>query len=77
MGIGISLLVVAAGAILRYALTTSVNGIDVHTVGVILMLAGGLGMVLSILFWSSFAPFRRRRTRSSARFEDVVTDGGR
>jgi hypothetical protein len=33
-----------------------------NTVGVILMVAGALGLVLSLLFWSSFSPYRRSRT---------------
>jgi hypothetical protein len=75
MGIGISILVGAVGAILRYAVTAPVNGFDIHTGGVILMFVGGVGLVLSMLFWSSFAPFGRR-DQSISRREEIVTQDG-
>jgi hypothetical protein len=59
MGIGGSLFLIAVGAILAWAVHTTVSGIDINTIGVILMVVGILGLVLSMLFWSSFAPFRR------------------
>jgi hypothetical protein len=37
----------------------SPSGFSIHTVGIILMVAGALGLVLSPLFWSSFSPYRR------------------
>jgi Domain of unknown function (DUF6458) len=61
MGIGVGLFLVAAGAILTYAVERDVSGIDIQTVGVILMIVGAVGLVLSLLFWSSVAPFRRGR----------------
>jgi hypothetical protein len=45
---------------MTFALDVSVEGIDLQTVGVILMIAGGLGLVISLLFWSSVAPFGSR-----------------
>ena len=76
MGMGISVFVGAVGAILRYAVTAPVNqhGFDIHTGGVILMIVGALGLLLSALFWSSFAPFNRRESRSR-RVETVTQDG--
>ena len=76
MGIGISVLVGAVGAILRYALTAPANqhGFNLHTGGMILMFVGGVGLLLSVLFWSSFAPFGRGR--SASRTEEVVTQNG-
>ena len=62
MTIGTSILLIAAGAILKYAVTAHVSGIDIQTVGVILMLVGILGLILSLLYtfvWSDTA--RRRR----------------
>jgi hypothetical protein len=61
MGIGVSLFLVAGGAILTYAVETEVSGIDIQTVGVILMIVGAVGLVISLLFWSSFSPYRRDR----------------
>jgi len=59
MGIGVSLFLLAAGAILAWAVEVEASGININTVGVILMIVGGIGLLLSLMFWSSFAPFRR------------------
>lgn len=77
MGIGISLLVGAVGAILRYAVTAPTNqfGFNIHTGGVILMFVGGLGLLFSMVFWSSFAPFGHRNQSSSRREETITEDG--
>jgi hypothetical protein len=48
MTIGTSLFVIAFGAILRYAVTTHVVGINVHTAGLILMIVGGVGLVIGL-----------------------------
>ena len=58
---GTSLLLFAAGAILKYAVTADVSGIDLDTVGVILMIVGAIGFVLS-LFWMTLYADRRRGT---------------
>jgi len=50
MGIGTSLLLIAVGAILKFAVTTTVSGIELATVGVILMIVGILGLVISLIF---------------------------
>jgi len=56
---------IAVGAILRFAITTSsTHGFNVHTVGVILMLAGLLGLVLSLFVWGPWNPGRRRVVRT-------------
>jgi hypothetical protein len=60
MGIGAGLFLIAVGAILKFAVRDSISGIDLSVVGVILMIVGVLGLVLSLLFWSSFSPYRRR-----------------
>ena len=63
MTIGTSLLLIAVGAILNYAVTADLEGIDLQTVGVILMLIGILGLILSLLYtfvWSESAQRRRR-----------------
>ena len=78
MGIVVSILVGAAGAILRYAVTGPANqqGFNIHTAGVILMIVGAIGLVLSMLFWSSFGPFGRR-DQSTSRREEITTQDGR
>ncbi len=63
MTFGTSIFLIAVGAILRFAVYVSASGFSIHTVGVILMIVGGVGLVLSILWafvWSD--PNRRRRT---------------
>jgi hypothetical protein len=49
MGVGTSLFLIAVGAILKFAVTATVSGIDIATVGVILMVVGAVGLVLSLL----------------------------
>ena len=57
MGVAVSLLLIAAGAILTWAVTTTVSGVNIHTVGVILLVVGIVGLVLSLVFWSSWGGF--------------------
>jgi hypothetical protein len=57
MGIGVSLLLIAVGAILTWAVSASVSGIDLNTVGVILMVVGAAGALISLIFWSSWGGF--------------------
>jgi hypothetical protein len=57
MGIGVSVFLIAVGAILNFAITWTAEGVNLNTVGVILMIVGAIGLLMSMLFWSSFAPF--------------------
>lgn len=57
MGMGVSLLLVAAGAILIWAVNTSATGFNIHTAGVILLVVGIVGFVVSLVFWSSWGGF--------------------
>jgi hypothetical protein len=66
MGIGVSLILIAAGAIMTWAVHTSTSGFDINTVGIILMAVGAAGILLSLMFWSSWGgfggePYARRR----------------
>ncbi len=54
MGLGVSIFLIAVGAILAFAVTADVSGLDVNVIGWILMLVGILGAILSMLFWSSW-----------------------
>jgi hypothetical protein len=58
MSIGASLFLIAVGAILAFAVTADVRGVDIQVVGWILMAAGGLGLLVSLLFWSWGGPRR-------------------
>jgi hypothetical protein len=60
VGIGASIVLLVVGAILTFAIDVTMKGVDLETVGVILMIAGGLGLIISLLFWSSVAPFGSR-----------------
>jgi hypothetical protein len=60
MGIGISIFMLAIGAILTFAVEFETSGIDINAVGVILMIVGAIGLLLSLMFWSSFSPYGRR-----------------
>jgi Domain of unknown function (DUF6458) len=56
---GSSILLIAVGAILRYAVTASVSGVNIMTVGLILMIAGALGLLVSAYYAAALAPRRR------------------
>jgi predicted membrane channel-forming protein YqfA (hemolysin III family) len=60
MSIGASIFLLVVGAILTFAVNVSAEGFSINTVGIILMVAGVVGLLLSLLFWSSFSPYRRR-----------------
>ncbi len=62
MGIVVSMLMIAGGAIMRYAVTVEGDGFNVGTVGMILMIVGGVGAVLSVAYWASWGGFSRRTT---------------
>jgi beta-lactamase regulating signal transducer with metallopeptidase domain len=60
MGIGTSIFLIAVGAVLRYAVSVSAHGFNIHTIGVILIVVGIVGLVLSVLFMTVWS---RRRDR--------------
>jgi predicted membrane channel-forming protein YqfA (hemolysin III family) len=60
MSIGASIFLLVVGAILTFAVNVTTSGFNINTVGIILMVAGVVGLLLSLLFWSSFSPYRRR-----------------
>ena len=67
MGLGVGIFLVAVGAILAFAVNvdTAAQGVNLHTVGLILLGVGALGILLSMVFWSSWGgpgAFRRRTT---------------
>jgi hypothetical protein len=57
MGTAASLVMIAAGAIMLWAVNTTASGFSIHTVGIILMVVGAVGLVLSVIFWSSWGGF--------------------
>jgi hypothetical protein len=53
MGIGVSVFLIAVGAILTFAVNASAPGANLDVIGIILMIAGGLGLLVSLAFASS------------------------
>ena len=87
MGISVSLILIAVGAILTWAVHSTSSAVDVNTVGVILMIVGLAGFLLSLAFWSTWwgpGYFRRsyaaagpsgsRRVRTAAPREEIVEE---
>ena len=64
MGVTASLLVSAVGAILIWAVTATTHGVNIHTVGVILLIAGLVGFVISLFFWGSWGGFPGAASRT-------------
>ena len=58
MPLGTSIFLIALGAILRYAVTATVSGINITTVGLILMIVGIAGLILSVLYMFAWRPRR-------------------
>ncbi len=69
-----SLFLIALGAILAFAVNVSVSGVSLYAMGLILLAVGVVGALMSMLFWTSFAPFARRP--DDAHVDDVhITRG--
>ena len=65
MGVGTSIVVFAIGAILKFATTVHSSSFNIQTIGVILMIVGAIGFLVSLAFWGSWGGFggtSRRRT---------------
>jgi predicted MFS family arabinose efflux permease len=74
MGIGTSLVLIAIGAILSYAVEFDVSGLDINTVGVILMVLGVAGLLISLLYMAFWAD--RTRPRGTVVEEGAVPPAG-
>ena len=66
MGLGVGLIMLAVGAVLAWAVDVDTSGFNLNTIGYILLVVGAIGVVLSLVFWSSWAgpgyyTSRRRR----------------
>ena len=59
MGIGVSIFLMAVGAILAFAVTVPTNGIELDTVGVILIILGLVGLLASLVWWDDWMPRHR------------------
>ncbi len=74
MGIGASVFLIAIGAILAFAVNLSVSGLDLSTIGVILMVAGAIGLVVTMLTFGGGGWGGRRTTVVE---DDYVEPAGR
>lgn len=70
MTLGTSLLLIAIGAILRFAVTVSTNGFNLHTVGLILMIVGAVGFVLSLLWMTMWERRERVVAHRTVAYDD-------
>ena len=69
MGIGVAIFLIAVGAILKFAVNVSVSGLELRTIGVILMIVGAAGLLISLFFAAVWS--RRGDTRTVVRERDV------
>jgi hypothetical protein len=69
MGIGASIFLMALGAILTFATNVSLSGLDLDVVGVVLMLAGAVGLIMTMFVWGP-----RRRARVISDDEEIVEE---
>jgi hypothetical protein len=71
MGVATSIVVFAIGAILRFATTVHSSSFNIHTIGVILMVVGAVGFLVSVIYWSTWGGFGGwRRSRTTYRSSD-------
>lgn len=74
MGIGVSVFLLAVGAILAFAVEVNTNGLDLNAVGVILMITGIVGLLASMFFWQSWGGFSGGVGRSRTVVRDDLSD---
>ena len=60
MGISLSILLMAIGAVLAWAVNAEVSGLDIQVAGIILLIVGAIGFLASLVFWSSWGGFGAR-----------------
>ena len=60
MGISLSILLIAVGAVLAWAVSAEVAGVDIQVAGLIMVVVGAIGLVASLVFWSSWGGFGGR-----------------
>lgn len=72
MGIGVSIFLIAVGAILAFAVHVSVSGLDLDTIGVILMVVGVIGLATSMLMLNGGGWYRGSRRTTVV--EDAYVD---
>jgi hypothetical protein len=67
MGIEVSLILVAVGAIIAFAVHVSTSSaLNLHTIGIILLVVGAIGVLMSLIFWSSWGGLGGSRRNTTA-----------
>ncbi|HEY7732114.1 MAG TPA: DUF6458 family protein [Gaiellaceae bacterium] len=77
MGISLSIVLIAAGAVLAWAVDAEVSGFDVQVAGVILLVVGVIGLVTSLVFWSSWGGFGGRDAAGTSGQNTTVVERDR
>ena len=72
MGISLSLLLIAVGAILAWAVDAEASGIDLQVAGIILVVVGAIGFIASLIFWSSWGGFGNRDAAAGGQNTTIV-----
>lgn len=69
MGVGTSIVLIAIGAILDFAVKVHTNNFNVNTIGLILLIVGAAGLVISLFFWNSWGGFGGGSTRTRRSYQ--------
>jgi hypothetical protein len=69
VGIGVSVFLIALGAILAFATNVSVSGVDLTVVGIVLIVAGVIGLLVTLVIWG---PRRRTERVERTAYSDPV-----
>ena len=77
MGISLSVLLIAVGAVLAWAVNAEVSGIDIQVAGVILVIVGVIGLIASLIFWSSWGGFGNRDAAASGGQNTTIVERDR
>jgi Domain of unknown function (DUF6458) len=72
MGISLSILLIAVGAILAWAVDAEASGIDLQVAGIILVVVGAIGFIASLVFWSSWGGFGNRDAAAGGQNTTIV-----
>jgi hypothetical protein len=72
MGISLSILLIAVGAVLAWAVDAEASGVDITAVGVILLVVGIIGLLVSLVFWSSWGGFSGAREGGGGQNTTIV-----
>jgi hypothetical protein len=77
MGISLSVLLIAIGAVLAWAVNAEVSGLDIQVAGVILVIVGVVGLIASLVFWSSWGGFGHRDAAASGGQNTTIVERDR